>query len=77
MFMFGPQYKRGTTDPILGTEEYSGKPLVFVDQVGRFSEKPAGRWLEGSHVVTGEENSGVRWIKYPIYPDSDPERNGT
>lgn len=72
MFFYGPQYKRGTTEPILGTEEYSGKPLIFVDQVGRFSEKPVGRWLEGSHVVTGEENSGVRWMKYPVFPDNDP-----
>lgn len=72
MFVYGPQYKRGTTDPILGTEEYNGKPLVFVDQVGRFSEKPGGRWQEGSHVVTGEENTGVRWMKYPVFPDNDP-----
>ncbi len=71
MFFYGPQYKRGTTEPILGSEEYNNKPLVFVDQVGRFSEKPAGRWLEGSHVITGEENSGVRWMKYPVFPDND------
>ena len=51
-----------------GTEEYNGKPLVFVDQVGRFSEKPGGRWAEGSHVSTGEENSGVRLLKFPWLP---------
>ncbi|MEJ7679179.1 MAG: RagB/SusD family nutrient uptake outer membrane protein [Segetibacter sp.] len=55
---------------INGTEEYNGKPLAFVDQVGRFSEKPGGRWSEGSHVTTGEENSGVRLIKFPWLPNS-------
>ena len=53
-----------------GTEEYNGKPLSYVDQVGRFSEKPGGRWSEGSHVTTGEENSGVRLIKFPWLPMS-------
>ncbi|MEX6685889.1 RagB/SusD family nutrient uptake outer membrane protein [Danxiaibacter flavus] len=51
-----------------GTEEYNNKPLIFVDQVGRFSEKPNGRWSEGSHVSTGEENSGVRLLKFPWLP---------
>jgi len=48
-----------------GSEEYNGKPLIFVDQVGRFSERPGGRWAEGSKVATGEENSGVRLLKFP------------
>lgn len=50
--------------PVSGSEEWTGKPLAFVDQVGRFSEKPNGRWNEGSHVTTGEENSGVRLVKF-------------
>ncbi|RZK45260.1 MAG: RagB/SusD family nutrient uptake outer membrane protein, partial [Pedobacter sp.] len=54
-----------------GTEEYNGRPLRFVDMVGRFSEKPGGRWSEGSHVTTGEENSGVRLIKFPWLPMSE------
>ncbi len=72
MFVYGPQFIKGTDDPILGTEEYNGEQLIFVDQVGRFSEKPDGRWLEGSHVNTGEENSGVRWMKYPVFPNDTP-----
>lgn len=71
-FLVGAQYefdrvKRYGYDkskPVTGSEEWTGKPLVFVDQVGRFSEKPNGRWDEGSHVTTGEENSGVRLMKF-------------
>ncbi|GEP97110.1 RagB/SusD family nutrient uptake outer membrane protein [Chitinophaga cymbidii] len=77
-FLIGPQYEFNTatdfgfdsTKPVNGTEEYNGKPLVYVDQVARFSEKPGGRWNEGSHVITGEENSGVRLIKFPWLPMS-------
>lgn len=58
-------YGYDSTKKVNGSEEYNGKPLVFVDQVGRFSEKPGGRWGEGSHVATGEENSGVRLLKFP------------
>jgi hypothetical protein len=39
--------------------------------VGRFSEKPGGRWTEGSHIITGEENTGVRLIKFPWLPMSE------
>ncbi|WP_132051062.1 RagB/SusD family nutrient uptake outer membrane protein [Pseudocnuella soli] len=72
-FLIGQQYEfnksRGygfdSTKMVNGTEEYNGKPLAFVDQVGRFSERPGGRWNEGSNVTTGEENSGVRLLKFP------------
>nr|WP_321522838.1 RagB/SusD family nutrient uptake outer membrane protein [uncultured Macellibacteroides sp.] len=71
-FLVGPQFefdrKKGfgydLSKPVSGSEEWSGKPLSFVDQVGRFSEKPNGRWSEGSGVTTGEENSGVRLMKF-------------
>lgn len=71
-FLIGQQYEFDKTKgfgydkskPVTGSEEWSDKPLVFVDQVGRFSEKPGGRWNEGSHVTTGEENSGVRLMKF-------------
>ncbi len=36
-----------STKTVKGTEEWSGQALKFVDQVGRFSEKPGGRWGEG------------------------------
>ena len=77
-FLIGQQYEFNTANgygfdsskKVNGTEEYNSKPLHYVDQVGRFSEKPGGRWGEGSHVTTGEENSGVRLIKFPWLPMS-------
>lgn len=70
-FNYAKGYGYDSTQMINGTEEYNGKPLHYVDQVGRFSEKPGGRWSEGSHVTTGEENSGVRLMKFPWLPDSE------
>ncbi|GEO07428.1 hypothetical protein AAE02nite_50920 [Adhaeribacter aerolatus] len=76
-FLIGQQYEfnktRGygfdSTKVVNGTEEYNGKPLRYVDQVGRFSEGAAGL-AKGSHVETGEENSGVRLLKFPWLPMS-------
>lgn len=59
-FLFGPQYKYGTTEPIIGTEEYDGQPLVYVNTIRRNSEGATG---EGS-MTEGEENSGARFNKY-------------
>lgn len=75
-FLIGQQYEfnedKGfgfdSTKMVLGTEEYNGEPLSYVDQCGRFSEKPNGRWSEGSQVTTGEENTGVRFLKFPWLP---------
>lgn len=72
-FLQGQQFKfdRGsadyTTAPVTGTEEYLDKPLMFIDVVGRFTERNStgGRWVEGSRVQTGEENSGIRFNKFP------------
>lgn len=70
---YGFDYKKGysfdTTVVVMGSEEFNGKPLKYVDQVGRFSEGAAGL-AKGSHVETGEENSGVRFMKFPWLPDS-------
>jgi hypothetical protein len=60
-----------TNEAVTGTEEWNGKPLVFIDQVGRFSEGQATAQSKGSHVDTGEENSGVRFIKFPWLPMSE------
>lgn len=60
-FLFGPQYKYGTNDPVLGTEEYSGQPLVYVNSIRRESEGDLSS--EGS-MAEGEENSGARFNKY-------------
>ncbi len=59
-FLFGPQYEYGTTVPILGTEEYRGQPLVYVNNIRRNTEGQTG---EGS-MTDGEENSGARFNKY-------------
>lgn len=75
-FLIGQQYafdvEAGygfTNQEILGTEEWNGRPLKYVDQVGRFSEGASGL-AKGSHVTTGEENSGVRFVKFPWLPES-------
>lgn len=77
-FFQGQQFKfdRGTadylTESVSGTEEYANKPLVFIDVVGRFSERnnAGGRWSEGSRVQTGEENSGIRFNKFPYLSEA-------
>lgn len=70
MFLYGEQRNPNNPDQVsLGTEEYRGEPLVFVDQVARFSE-----YLNGdvpslsdlrSSISDGEENTGVRLVKRP------------
>ncbi|MGX1640746.1 RagB/SusD family nutrient uptake outer membrane protein [Sphingobacterium sp.] len=60
-FLFGPQYKYGTQTPVVGTEEYSGQPLVFVNSIRRESE--GDKTSQGS-MAEGEENSGARFNKY-------------
>jgi len=59
-FLFGPQYEYGTNIPIIATEEYSGEPLVYVNNIRRNSEGETG---EGG-MTRGEENSGARFHKY-------------
>jgi len=60
-FLFGPQYKYGTKTPVLGTEEYSGKPIVFVNSIRRESE---GDLTSEGSMAEGDENSGARFNKY-------------
>ena len=60
-FLFGPQYKYGTTTPILGTEEWDGKPFVYVNSIRRESE---GDLTSEGSMSEGEENSGARFNKY-------------
>lgn len=75
-FLMGTQYhfdyEKGygyTDEIIIGTEEYNGKPLVFVDQVGRFSEGEEGL-AKGSKLIYGEENTGYRLMKFPWLPQT-------
>ncbi|MGK6350108.1 RagB/SusD family nutrient uptake outer membrane protein [Parapedobacter sp. DT-150] len=60
-FLFGPQYKYGTNEQILGTEEWNGKPFSYVNSIRRESEGDVTS--EGS-MAEGEENSGARFHKY-------------
>lgn len=78
-FLIGQQYafdkSQGygfTDEKILGTEEWNDKPLIYVDQVGRISEGATGI-AKGSSMENGEENSTVRFLKFPWMPDSKNE----
>lgn len=110
-FMIGQLYSYNETNKfgydstkmVMGSEEWKDLPLLFVDQVGRFSEDPAlkkkdnetseaytermkvylsevdkrGYYIatdlevlkKGSQVNSGEENSGVRFLKFPWLSD--------
>ncbi|HTD92240.1 MAG TPA: RagB/SusD family nutrient uptake outer membrane protein [Chitinophagaceae bacterium] len=65
-FLFGLQKKdpalRTTVadSVVLGTEEYNGKPLIFVNNIRRNSEGETGP----GGMTRGEENSGARLNKY-------------
>ncbi|MBB1645478.1 MULTISPECIES: RagB/SusD family nutrient uptake outer membrane protein [Sphingobacterium] len=66
--LIGPQYKKGTSTPILGAREYKNKPLVFVKEIQRNSTGDTK-----SDMSQGEENSGARFNKYVpgAYTDKD------
>ncbi len=70
MFINGPMLTR-TGGTIPGGEEYRDQPLIFRDQVGRFSEVGPGKRFASiqdltSRMADGEENTGVRLVKVPI-----------
>ena len=60
-FLFGPQYKYGTNEQVLGTEEWNGKPFAYVNSIRRESE---GDLTSEGSMAEGEENSGARFDKY-------------
>ncbi len=75
MFIFGP-HLTPAGEVINGSEEYKDKPLVFVDQVARFSEVGPGKRYASvndlpSKMSEGEENTGVRLVKVPIPNSAD------
>lgn len=75
MFIIGPHLTPAGA-AINGGEEYKDKPLVFVDQVGRFTEVGPGKRYPSiaqlpSKMSEGEENTGVRLVKVPIPGDND------
>jgi hypothetical protein len=58
--LIGPQFQAADpTKPVLGTEEYRDKQLVFVKEIRRASENKTS-----STMIDGEENSGARFNKY-------------
>ncbi len=58
----------GTGDTIKADADRKNQPLIFVDQVGTFLNK--GRNLETVMSPRwGETNSGIRYIKYPMFPE--------
>lgn len=66
MFIFGelvnpdnPSWK------VTGTQEYAGQTLRIVDQIARLSEGKTESSME-----TGEENSGIRLVKYSPRPNA-------
>lgn len=71
MFLKGAMKKNfGTGEAMKADADRDGQDLVYVDQVGTFLNQ--GRTLETVMSPRwGETNSGVRLIKYPIYPDDD------
>lgn len=69
---------------ICADADRNGQPLVYVDQVGQFATQPAGYTTtvaDGQQVTAdanivqnprwGQTNSGLRLMKYPIYPASE------
>lgn len=68
----GPQLKFSDgVSPVLGTVEYSGQPLVFVDNIRKNRSNSTV-----SNMSEGEENSGVRFNKYKLGNSIDGVVNG-
>ncbi len=58
----------GTGEILKADADRDGQDLVYVDQLGTFLNQ--GRQLETvMNPRWGETNSGVRLVKYPLYPD--------
>ena len=69
MFLVGLQKSPVTGEVSLGSVEYAGKPLEFVDYVCR---KKLGETNTG--ITNGEENTGIRFAKYSVYPTSQKDK---
>ncbi|MCC8187085.1 MAG: RagB/SusD family nutrient uptake outer membrane protein [Bacteroides sp.] len=63
----------GTGSALTADADREGQALVYVDQVGPFAVQgtPSGKPMEDVLSARwGETNSGVRLVKYPMYPSS-------
>lgn len=68
-FLFGPQFKYGTDEPVSGVEEFTGQQLVYVNSIRRESQ---GDFTSEGGMDQGEENSGARFNKYKSGTVNDP-----
>lgn len=69
IFAMGEQLNYTTGLPVLADADLDGMPLIYVDQVGTFTN--LGRTLEPVMSPRwGMTNSGYRVIRYPITPES-------
>jgi hypothetical protein len=74
--LVGPMVKFSDSTAVLGSEEYNGEQLEFVDRIQRTKN---GSTV--SNMSEGEENSGVRFNKYKLgsqskgYDGSEPDPN--
>lgn len=94
LFLFGPQPVYQSDRLQYGAEEWGNSPLLFVDQVARYSEMLTDKEKKAlvdkqllsttpwriqdkqfaslsSTIKMGEENTGIRIVKYPFYPSGD------
>lgn len=63
MFLVGLQKSPITGETSIGSVEYTGQPIHFVDYVARMSKGETE-----SKITLGEENTGIRMVKYGMYP---------
>lgn len=73
--LIGPQfYLTDPTKPVTGFREYSGQPLVFMDNIRKNKTLAPGQDPSTlpSNMTTGEENSGPRFNKYKPGQYTDP-----
>lgn len=71
MFLKGPMKANyGTGDPLKADTDRDGQDLVYVDQVGTFMGTGGTQVADVQSSRWGETNSGIRLVKYPIYPSS-------
>lgn len=73
--LIGPQWEYGSADtiPVITKgNEYDGEQLVFVDNIRRNKANSTV-----SNMTEGEENSGVRFNKYKLGSDKNPNYRST
>ncbi|KGE15580.1 RagB/SusD family nutrient uptake outer membrane protein [Sphingobacterium deserti] len=76
LFLYGYlDYTNSQGNTALVQNPQNGGPYFLRDQVGQFGNTPAGTAIANktSNMGSGDENSGLRMIKYPMYADGNPE----